>query len=78
MTGLQSAVAAISAVVLFIYALQEFSRELQAVGALVHESKSARVSPWASVRHAASFCEIGIPSDDIRFNMLHAVMASTR
>jgi hypothetical protein len=46
--------------------------------ALVHESKSARVLICGSDRHAACFCEIGIASDDIRFNMLHAVIISTR
>jgi hypothetical protein len=45
---------------------------------LVHESKSARVLACGSDRHAANLCEIGIPSDDILFNMLQAVIISTR
>jgi phosphate:Na+ symporter len=44
MTGLQSTVAAISAVLLFIYALQGFTRELQAVGGTALQSWLGRVT----------------------------------
>lgn len=44
MTGLQSLFAAISAIVLFIYGLQGFSRELRAVGGLALQSWLGRVT----------------------------------
>jgi Na+/phosphate symporter len=43
-TGLQGLIAAVSAIVLFLYGLQGFSRELQTVGGAALRSWLARVT----------------------------------